>query len=97
MHEPPPRVLAVNNQPGLFGAASLGGLLLAWGGFPQGGLCCLGASVLTVVVVHLKVQDSAAWLAQMALRQGPTATEYGAAGALYGGPYQHLSRMRPVI
>jgi predicted MFS family arabinose efflux permease len=71
----PTGVVAVSNQLGLFGGASLGGLLLAWGGFPQGGLCCRGALVLAVVVVHLKVRDSAALLAQMALRQGPTATE----------------------
>lgn len=66
---------AVGNQLGYFGGASLGGLMLAWGGFPQVGLFCLGVAVIAAVVLQLKVRDSAAFLAQIALRNGTTATE----------------------
>ena len=66
---------AVGNQLGYFGGASLGGLMLAWGGFPPVGLFCLGMSVIAAVVLHLKVRDSAAFLAQVARRQGSTAAE----------------------
>lgn len=68
-------LFAVSNQLGVFGGASLGGLMLALGGFPQVGLFCLGVSVIAAVVIQLKVRDSAAFLAQMALRKGATATE----------------------
>jgi predicted MFS family arabinose efflux permease len=68
-------LFAVSNQLGIFGGASLGGLMLALGGFPWVGLFCLGGAVLAAVVIQFKVRDSAAFLAQMALRQGPTATE----------------------
>jgi DHA1 family inner membrane transport protein len=68
-------LFAVSNQLGIFGGASLGGLMLALGGFPWVGLFCLGGAVLAAVVIQLKVRDSAAFLAQMALRQGTTATE----------------------
>jgi DHA1 family inner membrane transport protein len=61
-------VFAVSNQLGIFGGASLGGLMLALGGFPWVGLFCLGVSILAAVVIQLKVRDSAAFLAQMALR-----------------------------
>jgi predicted MFS family arabinose efflux permease len=68
-------LFAVSNQLGIFGGASLGGLMLALGGFPWVGLCCLGGAVLAAVVIQFKVRDSAAFLAQMALRQGTTATD----------------------
>ena len=68
-------LFTLSNQLVVFGGASLGGLMLAWGGFPRVGLCCLGVSVIAAVVIQLKVRDSAAWLAQMALRKGITATE----------------------
>ncbi len=68
-------LFAVSNQLGIFGGASLGGLMLALGGFPWVGLCCLGGAVLAAVVIQLKVRDSASFLAQIALRQGTTATE----------------------
>jgi hypothetical protein len=50
-------------------------VLLTLGGFPLVGLCCLGVSVLAAVVIRRKVRDSAVILAQMARRQGTTATE----------------------
>lgn len=68
-------LFAVSNQLGYFGGASLGGLMLAWGGFPRVGLFCLGVSVIAAVVIRLKVRDSAAFLEQLALRTGATATE----------------------
>jgi DHA1 family inner membrane transport protein len=68
-------LFAVSNQLGVFGGASLGGLMLAMGGFPQVGRFCLGVSIIAAVVIHLKVRDSAAFLAQIALRKGATVTE----------------------
>jgi predicted MFS family arabinose efflux permease len=68
-------LFAVSNQMGVFGGASLGGLMLALGGFPRVGLFCLGVSVIAAVVLQLKVRDSAAFLAQMALPEGTTATK----------------------
>jgi len=68
-------LFTLSNQLGVFGGASLGGLMLALGGFPRVGLFCLGVSVIAAVVIQLKVRDSAAFLAQMALRKGITATE----------------------
>jgi DHA1 family inner membrane transport protein len=68
-------LFAVSNQLGAFGGPAIGGLMLALGGFPRVGLFCLGVSVFAAVVIHLKVRDSAAFLAQLALRQGTTATE----------------------
>jgi DHA1 family inner membrane transport protein len=52
-------LFAVSNQLGYFGGMSLGGLMLALGGFPLVGLFCLGASVIGVAVLRLKVRDSA--------------------------------------
>ena len=69
------RLFAMSNQIGTFGGLSIGGLLLALGWFSWMGLFCLGVSVMAAVVIQLKVRDSAAFLAQMALRQGTTATE----------------------
>jgi predicted MFS family arabinose efflux permease len=68
-------LFAVSNQVGAFGGPSLGGVLLALGGFPLVGLFCLGVSVLAAVVIRLKVRDSAAFLEQYAQRKGTTATE----------------------
>jgi predicted MFS family arabinose efflux permease len=68
-------LFAVSNQMGVFGGASLGGLMLALGGFPRVGLFCLGVSVIAAVVLQLKVRDSAASPVQMALREGTRATE----------------------
>jgi len=68
-------LFTVSNQLGVFGGASLGGLMLALGGFPRVGLFCLGVSVIAAMVIQLKVRDSAAFLAQIALRKGTTATE----------------------
>lgn len=68
-------LFAMSNQIGAFGGSALGGLMLALGGFPQVGLFCLGASVIAAVVIRLRVRDSAAFLAQLALRKGTIATE----------------------
>jgi MFS transporter, DHA1 family, inner membrane transport protein len=68
-------LFAVSNQMGVFGGAALGGLMLAVGGFPLVGLCFLGVSVIAAAVIRLTVRDSAAFLEQMALRQGKTAME----------------------
>ena len=68
-------LFAVSNQVGVFGGPSLGGGLLALGGFPLVGLFCLGVSVLAAGVIRLKVRDSAAFLEQLALQKGTTATE----------------------
>jgi len=68
-------LFAVSNQMGVFGGASLGGLMLALGGFPRVGLFCLGVSVIAAVVLQLKVRDSAASPVQMVLPEGATATK----------------------
>jgi len=68
-------LFAVSNQMGVFGGASLGGLMLALGGFPRVGLFCLGVSVIAAVILQLKVRDSAASPVQMALPEGTTATK----------------------
>ena len=65
----------MSNQIGAFGGPAIGGLMLALGGFPRVGLFCLGASVIAAVVIRLKVRDSAAFLEQLALREGATAIE----------------------
>jgi len=59
-------LFAVSNQLGVFGGAALGGLMLALGGFPGVGLFCLGVAVIAAGVLRLTVQDSVAFLAQMA-------------------------------
>src|SRR5215471_2127579 len=68
-------LFTLSNQLGVLGGASLGGLMLALGGFPWVGLSCLGVSVIAAVVIQLKVRDPAAFLAQIALRKDITATE----------------------
>jgi len=70
-------MFAVSNQLGAFGGASLGGLMLALGGFPLVGLFCLGVAVIAAVVIRLKVEDSPAFLEQLARRPGYTAPGYG--------------------
>jgi len=66
-------VFAMSNQIGGFGGPALGGFGLALGGFPLVGLLWLGVGILGAVVIRPKVQDSAAFLTQRALRQGPRA------------------------
>jgi DHA1 family inner membrane transport protein len=66
---------ALSNQLGVLGGASVGGLMLALGGFPLVGIFCLGAAITAAVVVRLKVRDSAEFLDRMALRKGKTAAE----------------------
>lgn len=66
-------LFAVSNQFGVLGGASIGGLLLALGGFPMVGFFCLGAAVAAAVIVGFKVRDSAEFLERMALRKGNTA------------------------
>jgi len=68
-------LFTMSNQLGVFGGTALGGLMLAWGGFPRVGFFYLAVTVLAAAVIHLKVRDSAALLAQLALRKGTTATE----------------------
>jgi len=68
-------LFALSNQLGVFGGTSLGGLMLALGGFPLVGLFCLVVAVLAAVVIRLTVRDSAAFLTQLALREGRTAPE----------------------
>ena len=68
-------LFAVSNQMGAFGGPSLGGVLLALGGFPLVGLFCLGVSVIAAGVIRLKVRDSAEFLEQYARQKGTTATE----------------------
>jgi DHA1 family inner membrane transport protein len=68
-------LFAVSNQLGGFGGPAGGGFVLALGGFPMVGLLWLGVSVIAAVIIRLKVQDSAAFLAQMALRQGHMAPD----------------------
>ena len=65
-------MFAVSNQLGAFGGASLGGLMLALGGFPLLGLFCLGMAVIAAVVIRLKVRDWPASPEQLPRRQGHT-------------------------
>jgi predicted MFS family arabinose efflux permease len=66
-------MFALSNQVGQFGGASIGGLMLALGGFPMVGFFCLGASVISAIVVRLKLRDSPEFLQRMALQKGKTA------------------------
>jgi DHA1 family inner membrane transport protein len=68
-------LFAVSNQLGAFGGASLGGLMLALGGFPLVGGFCLGVAVIAAGLIHLTVRESATFLAQAAPHPGPTATD----------------------
>jgi MFS transporter, DHA1 family, inner membrane transport protein len=67
-------LFAVSNQLGTFGGASLGGLMLALGGFALVGVFCLSGAVLAAVVIRLTLRDSAARLVVMAPPQGHAAT-----------------------
>jgi len=60
-------LFAASNQLGIFGGAAVGGVMLAWGGFPWLGWFYLGVSMLAAVVIHLKVQDAAVCRAPTAL------------------------------
>jgi predicted MFS family arabinose efflux permease len=62
-------LFAVSNQIGAFAGPSLGGLMLALGGYSAIGLFCLGVSVIAAVLVRLKVRDSVEFLGRIARRQ----------------------------
>ena len=62
-------MFAVSNQVGFLGGASIGGAMLAMGGFPMVGFFCLGAAGVGGAVVLLKVRDSAEFLERIALRE----------------------------
>jgi DHA1 family inner membrane transport protein len=66
-------LFAVSNQLGVLGGASLGGLMLALGGFHLVGLFCLGVAVVAAVVIRLKVREAPVSLELMARRPGHTA------------------------
>jgi DHA1 family inner membrane transport protein len=68
-------LFAVSNQLGAFGGASVGGLMLALGGFPLVGGFCLGVALIAAGLIHLTVRESATFLARAAPRPGPTATD----------------------
>ena len=68
-------LFALSNQLGVFGGTSLGGLMLALGGFPLVGVFCGVVAVLAAVVIRLTVRESAAFLTQLAHREGRTAPE----------------------
>jgi predicted MFS family arabinose efflux permease len=68
-------LFALSNQLGVFGGASLGGLMLALGGFALVGLFCGVVAILAGVLICLRVRESAAFLTQLALRQGTPAPE----------------------
>ena len=63
------RMFAVSNQIGVFGGASIRGVMLALGGFPMVGIFCLGAAGVGGALVLLKVRDSADFLERIALRE----------------------------
>ena len=52
-------LLAVSNQLGAIGGASLGGVMLALGGFPLVGLFCLATTATAAVVLRCTVQSAA--------------------------------------
>src|SRR5262245_14964463 len=52
--------------------SSLGGLMLALGGFPLLGFFCLGVTIIAAAVRQLKVRESDVYLAQRAPRQDQT-------------------------
>ena len=59
-------LFAFSNQAGNVVGASLGGLMLALGGFPLVGIFCLGAAVTAAVVIRLKVRKSAEFVQRTA-------------------------------
>ena len=68
-------LFAVSNQLGAFGGTSLGGLMLALGGFPLVGLFCLSVAIIAAAAIPLTVRESATFLAQTARRQRPIAPD----------------------
>ena len=62
-------MFAASNQIGVFGGASIGGAMLAMGGFPMVGFFCLGAAGLGGLLVLLKVRESAVFLERTVLRE----------------------------
>jgi len=52
-------MLALSNQVGTVAGTSIGGLMLALGGFPLVGAFCLGAAVIAAAVIRMKVRESA--------------------------------------
>ena len=61
-------LFATSNQLGIVGGATVGGVLLAWGGFPWLGWFYGGVSMLAAVVLHMKVQDAVVCLVPRAFR-----------------------------
>ena len=55
-------MFAVSNQAGTIDGTSLGGLMLAFGGFPMVGIFCLVSAVAAAAVMGLKVRESSASL-----------------------------------
>ena len=68
-------LFALSNQLGVFGGASLGGLMLALGSFPLVGVFCLVTAVLAAVVLRFAVRESAAFLTPRAHREGQAAPD----------------------
>jgi len=59
-------MLATSNQLGAMTGASVGGVVLAFGGFSLVGLFCLGAAVVAALVIGTKVRGIGALRAQVA-------------------------------
>ena len=55
-------MFAVSNQAGTIAGTSLGGLMLAFGGFPMVGIFCLVSAVAAAAVMGLNVRESSASL-----------------------------------
>ena len=62
-------MFAISNQVAVFGGASIGGVMLAMGGFPLVGFFCLGAAGVGGALVLLKVRESAEFLERIDLRE----------------------------
>ncbi len=62
-------MFAVSNQVGVFGGASIGGVMIALGGFPMVEIFCLGAAGVGGALVLLKVRNSAGFLEPIALQE----------------------------
>lgn len=60
-------MFAFSNQAGSVAGASLGGLMLALGGFPLVGFFCLGAAVIAAALVLLKLRDSKEFIQGVAI------------------------------
>jgi hypothetical protein len=57
-------MLATSNQLGATTGASIGGVILALGGFSLVGLFCMGAAVIAALVIGAKVRGVGALRAQ---------------------------------